>query len=97
MGRTACTEPQCLYSRAIPLLPLWVVRPVQSQCPYKGALYLYLTQPSLTHQINMLGLEALVFGLRPLNYSMRFFHCLLEGWGSESESDHPDLYLGECV
>jgi hypothetical protein len=28
MGRTACTEPQCLYSRAIPLLPLWAVRPV---------------------------------------------------------------------
>jgi len=22
MGRTACTEPQCLYSTAIPLLPL---------------------------------------------------------------------------
>ena len=21
MGRTACTEPQCLYSKAIPLLP----------------------------------------------------------------------------
>jgi hypothetical protein len=30
MGRTACTEPQCLYSRAIPLLPLWAVRPVQN-------------------------------------------------------------------
>jgi hypothetical protein len=30
MGRTACTEPQCLYSRAIPLLPLWAVRPVLS-------------------------------------------------------------------
>jgi len=42
MGRTACTEPQCLYkgalylylcswkSKAIPLLPLWAVRPVQS-------------------------------------------------------------------
>jgi hypothetical protein len=28
--RTACTVPQCLYSRAIPLLPLWAVRPVQS-------------------------------------------------------------------
>ena len=27
---TACTEPQCLYSTAIPLLPLWAVRPVQS-------------------------------------------------------------------
>jgi len=46
MGRTACTEPQCLYkgalylspllvpwsrkSGAIPLLSLWAVRPVQS-------------------------------------------------------------------
>jgi hypothetical protein len=30
LDRTACTEPQCLYSRAIPLLPLWTVRPVQS-------------------------------------------------------------------
>ena len=30
MGRTACTEPQCLYSTAIPLLLLWAVRPVQS-------------------------------------------------------------------
>jgi hypothetical protein len=30
MGRMTCTEPQCLYSRAIPLLPLWAVRPVQS-------------------------------------------------------------------
>jgi len=30
MGRTACTEPQCLYSTAIPLPPLWAVRPVQS-------------------------------------------------------------------
>jgi len=42
MGRTTCTEPQCLSkgalylylwswkNRAIPLLPLWAVRPVQS-------------------------------------------------------------------
>jgi hypothetical protein len=29
MGRTAFTEPQCLYSRSIPLLPLWAVSPVQ--------------------------------------------------------------------
>ena len=28
MGRTACTEPQCLYSTAISLLPLLAVRPV---------------------------------------------------------------------
>jgi hypothetical protein len=38
MGRTACTEPQCLYSRAIPLLPLW---PVQSLSACTVELYLY--------------------------------------------------------
>jgi hypothetical protein len=41
MGRTACTEPQCLYSRAIPLLPLWAVRPVQSLSGCTVELYLY--------------------------------------------------------
>jgi len=30
MDRTACTEPQCLYSTSISLLPLWTVRPVYS-------------------------------------------------------------------
>ena len=41
MGRTACTEPQCLYSRAIPLFPLWTVRPVQSLSACTVELYLY--------------------------------------------------------
>jgi hypothetical protein len=41
MGRTACTEPQCLYSRAIPLLPLLAVRPVQSLSACTVQLYLY--------------------------------------------------------
>ena len=41
MGRTACTEPQCLYSTAIPLLLLWAVRPVQSLSACKVQLYLY--------------------------------------------------------
>ena len=41
MGRTACTEPQCLYSTAIPLLPLWAVRPVQSLSACTVELYLY--------------------------------------------------------
>jgi hypothetical protein len=41
MGRTACTEPQCLYSRAIPLLPLWAVRLVQSLGACTVELYLY--------------------------------------------------------
>ena len=41
MGRTACTEPQCLYNTAIPLLPLWAVRPVQSLSACTVELYLY--------------------------------------------------------
>jgi len=41
MGRTVCTEPQCLYSIAIPLLPLLAVRPVQSLSACKVQLYLY--------------------------------------------------------
>jgi len=41
MGRTACTEPQCLYSRAIPLLPLWAIRPVQSLSACTVELRLY--------------------------------------------------------
>ena len=50
MGRTACTEPQCLYSRAIPLLPLWAVRPVQG-CTLPFYLYIY-TYPETNKKIN---------------------------------------------
>jgi len=41
MGRTVCTEPQCLYSTAIPLFPLWTVRPLQSLSACTVELYLY--------------------------------------------------------
>jgi len=41
MGRTACTDPQCLFSIALPLLPLWAVLPVQSLSAYTVHLYLY--------------------------------------------------------
>jgi hypothetical protein len=41
MSRTACTEAQCLYSRAIPLFPLWAVRPVQRLSACTVQLYLY--------------------------------------------------------
>jgi len=43
MDRTDCTEPQCLYSIAIPLLPLWAVQPVQSLSA--STVYLYLYSP----------------------------------------------------
>ena len=41
MDHTACTQPQCLYSTAIPLLPLWTVRPVQSLSACTVVLFLY--------------------------------------------------------
>jgi len=41
IGRTACTEPQCLYSTAIPLLPLLTVLPVQSLSACTVEVYLY--------------------------------------------------------
>ena len=43
MDRMACTKPQFLYSTAIPLLPLLVVRPVQSLSACTVQLYLYST------------------------------------------------------
>jgi len=49
MGRMACTEPQCLYSRAIPLLPLWAVWPVQSlsACTRAHFTFLYILRDYL--------------------------------------------------
>jgi len=41
MGCKACKEPQGLYSTAIPLLPLWTVRPVKSLSACTVQLYLY--------------------------------------------------------
>jgi len=41
MCHTAGTEPQFLYSIAIPLLPLWTVQPVQSLSSCTVQLYLY--------------------------------------------------------
>ena len=41
MGHMACTEPQCLYSTAIPLLPVWAIWPVQSLSSCTVQLYLY--------------------------------------------------------
>ena len=42
MGSTACTEPQCLYSTAIPLLPLWPYGLYRASVPAQSVLYLFL-------------------------------------------------------
>ena len=58
MGRTACTEPQCLYKGALYLyltVELYLYSPYESyglyraQCLYKGALYLSLTVELYLH------------------------------------------------
>jgi len=41
MGRTACTDTQCLYSTTIPLLPLWAVQPIETLSACTVQLYLY--------------------------------------------------------
>jgi len=41
MDRTVCTVPQCLYSTAIPLHPLWIVQTVHSLSACTVQLYLY--------------------------------------------------------
>jgi len=41
MGRTACTDPQYIYSTAIPLLPLWAVESVETLSACTVQLYLY--------------------------------------------------------
>ena len=67
MGHTACTEPQCLYkgapypspllvlwsrkSRAIPLLPLWAVRPVQSLSACTRVHFTFFTLHGTGHDI----------------------------------------------
>ena len=58
MGRTACTEPQCLYSRAITLLPLWAVRPLHILSSCTVQLYLYSPQYLYSTAIPLLPLWA---------------------------------------
>jgi hypothetical protein len=41
IGLTACTDPHCLYSTAIPLLPIWAVQAVQNLNACTVQLYLY--------------------------------------------------------
>jgi len=41
MGRTACTEPQCLYSTSVPLLPLWALLSVHSLGVCRVQQYFY--------------------------------------------------------
>ena len=46
MGRTACTEPQCLYSTAIPLLPSVPVQYSYTSTPLSACtVQLYLCSP----------------------------------------------------
>ena len=47
MGRTACTEPQCLYSTAIPLLPSVPVQYSYTSIPSVPVQYSYTSTPHM--------------------------------------------------
>jgi hypothetical protein len=66
MGRTACTEPQCLYSRAIPLLPLWAVRPVQSLSACTRVHFIFTFTHVHVGPVSGLGLRLYTHLLFPL-------------------------------
>jgi len=84
MGCTACTEPQCLYSRAIPLPPpLWAVWPVRSlsactrvhftfliHCRHRGRVLEGCHNPG-SHQT---GHRATCFHLQPLSRQTHRHH-----------------------
>ena len=55
MGRTACTQPQCQYSTAIPLLPLWAVRPVQSLIARRRVNFTFLVTFLSTMKMDKAG------------------------------------------
>jgi len=59
MGHMACTEPQCLYSTAIPLLPLWAIWPVQnlSACTRVHFTLPYLRTSGTYHQVAQCHIE----------------------------------------
>ena len=52
MGRTACKDPQFLYSTAIPLLPLWAVRPVKILSSCTRVHFNFLSNRIQTHTQN---------------------------------------------
>jgi hypothetical protein len=66
MGRTACTKHQCLYSRAIPLLSLWAVQPVQSLSVCTRLHFTFTFTPAVTLKINSHFARALYVSLTNL-------------------------------
>jgi hypothetical protein len=97
MGRTACTEPQCLYNRAIPLLPLWAVRPVQSLSACTVELYLYFLYRPYGLYRSSVPIQGYTL---PLPYScgiwIRVIWYILSSW-AKIDCPHYDvvLFLGD--
>jgi len=66
MGHTACTEPQCQDSTAIPLLPVWAVRSVQRLSACTVQLYIYISY----------GPYGLYRASVPVQYSLPLLHSV---------------------
>ena len=83
VGRTACTEPECLYNKAIPLLPLWAVQTVQSLSACTVQLYPYchcgpyrMCRASVSVQYNYTSIATMVRTAcaEPLSLYIRTIH-----------------------
>jgi hypothetical protein len=71
MGRTACTEPQCLYSRAIPLLPYGPYGLYRASVPVQGCT-LFSTTETVTQTILNVTLH-----INWLSYEISFYiYCI---------------------
>jgi hypothetical protein len=106
MGRTACTESQCLYkgctlplpySRTIPLLPLWAIRPLQSlsACTRVHFTLTFAVSPFLgmapaIKHISFHQFQQVVFAIMDLLYPFRchsyvMLHSLFQTSSAQNE------------
>ena len=94
MGRTACTEPLCLYSRAIPLLPLWAVQPVQSLSACTVELYLYSPYGPYGLYRTSVPVQGCTLPLPQTDLAFVFIHfvVLTTGFVASSKASSP-----ECI
>ena len=101
MGRTDCTEPQCLYSTAIPVLPLWAVPPVQSLSACTVQLYLYSpygpyghTEPQCLYSIAIPLLPYGPYGLYRASVPVQYSYTSTPSVGRTACTEPQCLYKG---
>ena len=87
MGRTARTEPQCLYSTAMPLLPLWAVQPGQglSACTRVNFTFYLCVSKAIFPQVHYKIQHHVVIHLPFSTGTQCFLHALVMKFVSDSQ------------